>query len=331
MTITRARTAVARLHWNENPLGPPPAAVARLRAAAAEAHRYPVALRAEATHAFARAVGLAPEQVLLTCGVDEATDLVLARARRACIVEPGFDGYRQRAEATGVPVLSMELDAEWQPRFDPGVLEVHDVVLLAQPHNPTGSRFSVDWLRQVMTGPARTVIDETYVDFSAGPSAVPDLAEHPRLLVFRSFSKSYGLAGLRLGALLGTPAAIAGLASRQCFHSVDSLALHGLLGALEDPDHLERVVAFVRAGRVALADLLRMSDRVDRVVVTETNFVLASCRTGATATDLTQALAEHDVLITDCARFGMPGWLRVSTGTPADLERLGAAVLATNA
>ncbi|WP_157253011.1 pyridoxal phosphate-dependent aminotransferase [Nonomuraea typhae] len=309
-----------RLDWNESPLGPPPAAVARLRAHAADLHLYPRGLLEEVTADVARDSGAEPEAVLLVNGVDEAIDLVLGLVPGCRYVTPGFDAYAERARVLGRTARPIPLDAGWQPA---GLPEPGGAVFLAQPHNPTGGMFPAAWVRQVLEAAEVLVLDTTYADFAAQPYPVET---HPRLLVFRSFSKSHGLAGLRVGALTGSPRLIGRLRERTRFHSVDSAALHALAGALADPGHRARLRAHVLAERPRYAAELGRHPAIGEVRDTEANFVLARPREGLVAGEVAKRLAEHDVWVRDCGPLGLPGWLRVTVGTVDDLARLAGAL-----
>ena len=244
----------SRLDWNEHPLGPSSQAVARVVAHAADLHRYPRGLLEAVTAKVACHHGVDAGSVLLTNGVDEATDLVLTLVDAAWFVCPGFDGYEQRARVWGRTLRRIPLDRAWEPTTEPGELAQGGAVFLAQPHNPTGNLFRRRWVRDVIDTAELAFLDEAYLDFTDVPSHLGLLAQHPRLLVFKSPSKAYGLAGTRLGVLIGSSALIGVLRARQRFYSVSSIALHALAGALDDLNHLARLRRYVqqmrrRAGR----------------------------------------------------------------------------------
>ncbi|MGW0811185.1 pyridoxal phosphate-dependent aminotransferase [Nonomuraea sp. NPDC002799] len=328
----------AFLDSNESPLGPPAGAVRRLLEQLDHLHRYPRGLREEVTRAVAAHYRVDPASVLLTCGVDEATDLALSiRARAWCLV-PGFDGYADRARFIGRPVRTIALDQDWQPTIAPDRFGASDVVFVAQPNNPTGNLFDRRWVDGLVRSPALTFLDETYLEFanepsyvsrldvSNEPSYVPRLDVATDLVVFKSFSKMFGLAGLRVGAMLGHPDLIARFATGQSFYSTDSVALSAILGALEDTDFQERHVRYVRDARNAYVNVLAKSTFIEETRNTQANFVLARCRNEAAAAVVAGALADRWIHVRDCVSVGLPGWLRVSVGTPDDLVALAAAL-----
>jgi histidinol-phosphate aminotransferase len=307
-------------HLNENPLGPPPAAVRRLVEASGQVHRYPDGAVEAATAAVARHYGVPTDEVLVTRGVDEATDLLLLDHRGGWALEPGFDGYWERAAVLGLPFRRVPLDDDWSPALDPSELAGSGVGIVASPNNPSGRILPGTWIAEAIAVSSLVCIDETYLPFSSDPRSALDRASRDdRVCVFVSFSKLHGLAGLRLGALLGTPAVIASLRRRQRFHSVDVLALAAIEGCLEDVEHLDATRRHVLHWRPELAGMLRRADRLfDEVVDTEANFVVA--HTTVDASTVRTALRERGLLTHDCANNGLPGWLRISIGTSDEMR-----------
>ncbi|MGC4987356.1 pyridoxal phosphate-dependent aminotransferase [Streptomyces sp. DT193] len=312
---------LALLDWNESPIGPPELAVKRVMDAASRIHRYPRGLMEEVTERAAAHFDVASDQVLLTAGVDEAIDIVLSLAARGWGVSPGFDGYEDRVRANGKTFHPISLGPDWQPSEPPDPsLGAGDIVFLAQPANPTGNLLSTSWLGAVRAAAAHVFIDETYQEFSSRPSVLRQ-GLPPGLLVYRSFSKAAGLAGIRLGCLIADADTIARLAPLRRFMPIDAVSLAAGVGLLEEPEFLDRLVRHVRAARTALVFGLRGSGLFDEVRDTEANFVLARPRVHV-ASALADRLAQDQVRIKDCAVLGLPGWLRISTGSEEDQARL---------
>ncbi|GAA1912930.1 histidinol-phosphate transaminase [Streptomyces sodiiphilus] len=315
------------MDWNESPLGPPPAAVERVIAAAGQLHRYPRGLMTEVTELAAAHLGVTPEHILLTAGVDEAIDITLSLAERAWGVEPGFDGYVERAAANNRPFRGIPLDADWQPAVDKVDAGAGDIVYLAQPDNPTGMLYDIDWIRRVRETAEYLFLDETYHEFSTRPSVLPAAADSAGLLVYRSFAKAMGLAGIRVGCLVAEPALIARLSPFRRFMPIDAVSLHAAAGLLSSPSFITRLKDHVLTARPLLAAALRESGLFAEVRDTEANFVMAEPMPG-TGEHVLAALASERILVKECRGLGLPGWLRISVGTLADQDRL-AACLAT--
>jgi len=323
LTSAVGPTTGLRLDWNESPLGPSPQAVARVVAHAGDLHRYPRGLLGQVTTAVADYHEVPASAVLLTNGVDEAVDLALSLVRSAWYALPGFDGYADRVRAAGKPGHLIPLDDRWEPTIVPADLaRAGGAVFVAQPHNPTGNLFGQDWVREVLAGAQLAFLDATYADFASVALPVPSYTQHPRLLVFHSFSKSFGLAGIRLGALVADPSVIAELGGRQRFHSVDSVALHAVAGALDDLEHKARLCRYIRTQRPRYVATLTRSAVFTEVCDTHANFVVARCRDDLGAERIAADLADRDVWVRDCSSLGLPGSLRISVGTPEELLRM---------
>jgi histidinol-phosphate aminotransferase len=333
VTFSSARTATAarerRLHRNECLLGPPRSAVRRLSAAAQRVHVYPTGVYERATRAVAEYFGVGPKQVLLTTGVDEATDLCLLVARRAHVFTPGFDGFADRAGALGRPLVVQRLDERLEiPATTLETIAPGDVVFVASPSNPTGHRFRDAVLRSLIALRATVMLDETYADFASNAPGLRWLGRNPRFVVFRSFSKAFGLAGLRIGCLVGPAEIVGELGSRKPFYSVDSLALEAVCGVLEeDRDFPRRLAEATCRLRSQLAGRLRALPLFDSVSDTEANFVLARCGEDAQARWLAAVLAsDFGILVAYTGQFGLPGGLRITVGQEDDNEALLAAL-----
>lgn len=329
------------LDWNESPLGPPEAAVRRVIAAAQSLHRYPRGLMEEVTALAADYLRVAPGQVLLCAGVDEAVDITLSLADRGWGVHPGFDGYQDRVTANGKPFHAVPLDADWQPAAGWDGLTNRDIVFLAQPNNPTGNLFDPGWIRSVRRAAGYLFIDETYQDFSARPSVLGggvlddgvadegaqdgpgifDPGYGGQLLVYRSFSKAMGLAGIRLGALVADAELIARLEPVRRFMPIDAVSLNAAAGVLEEPSFVKTLTDHVLKARPGLTATLRESGLFDEVRDTHTNFVVAHLREEVAASVL-EALAEDGVRVKPCDGLGLPRWLRISVGSWDDQQRL---------
>jgi histidinol-phosphate aminotransferase len=319
--------SVLLMDWNESPLGPPPSAVRRVIEAAAQLHRYPRGLMEEVTSLVASHLTVSIDQVMLTAGVDEAIEMTLTLGQRAWATEPGFDGYPDRAAVAGKPFNPIRLDVDWQPLDDQLAVSDGDIVFLAQPGNPTGNVFPEEWVRAVRKAAEYVFIDETYFEFSSAPSVLPEVGCDPGLLVYRSFSKAFGLAGIRVGCLVADASVIGRLAPMRRFMPIDAVSLNAAAGVLADPDFIRALTEHVLAARPALARLLADSGVCAEVRETEANFVMARLRPDV-ADHVLATLDRNRIQVRHCDSLGLPGWLRISVGDWDDLSRL-EATLAT--
>jgi histidinol-phosphate aminotransferase len=313
-----------QLDRNEALHGPPPGAVQRVREAITRGHVYPHEATARATAAAAAHLRVDPTRLLLTAGVDEASDLCILELGDPFTITPGFDGYGDRARALNHKASAFALGvAHTLPRELLAAVTPGRLVMLASPNNPTGNAFAPPSLRALLWRDAHLLLDETYADFCPHPPGLQWLPEHPRLLVFRSFSKAYGLAGLRIGCLIGEPILIARLRARQAYLTVSGLAAEALLGALEvDPGFAARHAREVVALREELIARLRALTLFAHVHDSDANFVFATCRSPTEAASIRAALARSGVIVASTAPLGAPAGLRIGVGLPADVDCL---------
>jgi len=313
-----------KLSSNENPHGPSPKAEAAIRDTASEVHRYPKAVHADLTAALAEQWGVSDEQVWVGNGGDGALDYLaraaLAPGDRVLVPTPGFTYYGMSARFHHGEV------AEYDVRTDDGfaltadsVLDAYDgerVVYLTSPHNPTGKRFTLDQVEAVADGTDEdtlVVVDEAYGEFTDAPSAVSLLDERDDVAVLRTFSKAYGLAGVRLGYAL-TPTAWADAYARvQTPFAASAIACRAGTAALDDDEHVEKTVESVEWGRQYMHDELDA-----RTYESHGNFVLADV---GDATAVAEAAKREGVLIRDCSSFGLPEHVRITCGTREETER----------
>ncbi len=316
--------SLVKLASNENPLGPSPAAVEAIREHAARIHSYPKASHADLTVALAERWELTPEQVWLANGGDGALDY-LARAtiepgQRVLVPEPGFAYYGMSARYHHGTVSSYRIakDEEFAQTAE-GVLENYDgerIVYLTSPHNPTGS--TVD-LAEVETLAERTdsetliVVDEAYAEFADRPSAVELVESRDDVAVLRTFSKAYGLAGLRLGYALVPGEWADAYARVNTPFAASEIACRAVLAALADAEHVRESVETARNARQYIYERLEAP-----TWRSEGNFVLADV---GDASRVAGALQERGVIVRDCTSFGLPECVRITCGTDEETRR----------
>jgi histidinol-phosphate aminotransferase len=318
-------TRTVRLHLNEAPWGPPPSAARRAGSAAWSLHLYPIGNTKRATELTAAYFDVAPGQVILTTGVDEATDLCLLELGSLLTVTPGFNGFKDRAAALDRSLAEFTLTDRWGLSEEflasagPG-----KVAMLASPNNPVGRQFSERELTALLGTGCHLLLDETYADFAPHAPGREWLEVHERLLLFRSFSKSFGLGGLRIGCLVGEAGLIARLRARQPYYPLDRLAAEALIAALEhDPEFPTRLAAQIEPLRALLIAELRRSELFDRVFDSAANFVLATCVKECRARLVQALLLERaGILVASAAPFGVPAGLRISVGDEEAIQSL---------
>ena len=321
---------------NLNPLGMPPAVGEAAAEAARRAAPYPDPLCRELRAAIAAHDGVAAEQVL--CG-GGAADLIFRlayalRPRRALVTAPAFSEYEAALSAAGCAVARYPLTRERNFDVDGGILEAVEpgveLVFLCTPNNPTGRLISRDLLLRIAEKcrglGAVLAVDECFLPLACGgPGLAPWLVEYPNLLLLRAFTKSYAMAGLRLGYVL---CADAGLLDRLSLSgppwSVSTPAQAAGLAALTQCPHWpEQARAFLERERPALA--AGLSALGLDVVPGQANYLLFRA---AGVADLKEKMVTQGVLIRSCANYHGLGedWYRVCVGQAEQNRRLLAAL-----
>ncbi len=325
-----------RLNTNETATPPPHAYLADVaeRLPGLGLHRYPdrehLALRA----AIAARFGLTTDQVWAANGSNEVLVQLLQAyggpGRLAVHTRPGYSMYPELCRTTLTPARHLDLDDDLGLTAETAAADVAeldpDVVLLPSPNNPVGSLVDHATVRAVHDATrALIVVDEAYVEFAPdGASVTPLLGELPRLVVVRTFSKAFRLAGLRLGYLLAPPWVVEDLHAVRLPYHLDAIKQLAALTALEHDveflDHRELVAA--ERGRVTTA--LRRHDELT-VYDSAANFVLVR----SLEVPLFDALLDHGVLVRDFSdRPRLDGCVRVTIGTPDENDAFLAAVTA---
>jgi histidinol-phosphate aminotransferase len=327
--LTGARPAV-RLDGNENPFGPSPRAAAALRDVPLS--RYPDAEPLCAR--WAAALGVPRDAVALSPGSGPAlalaAELVLDPGDACLLLAPSFElyGWAARRRAARIVAVPCAAGRPFPARAVRAALarEAPKLALLGLPDNPTGVAPSVTFLERVTREHPGTLflVDEAYVDFH-GVTAVPLTRRRANLLVTRTFSKAYGLAGLRIGGLIGPPALIERVRRINVPYPVAAPAVAAGLAALDDPDHVRRTVRAAHRTRHRLARALRALGLP--IVAPRVNFVLMRLETAAAARRLVGALARRGIAVRDRSHLpGMAGVVRVSCGTDHETDRFLAAM-----
>ncbi len=316
---------------NENLAGCSPRVLAALRALTpADVARYPD--RAQGERAVADFLGVAPAQVLLTSGVDEGLHLLcetyLGARDEAVIVTPTFGMNAVYAAATGAGVVSVTANPDFsfpRDRVLRAITPHTRFIALPTPNNPTGAIIEGrDLIAVIEAAPqAAVVVDEAYSDFHG--ETILDLAgRYENLFVARTFSKAYGLAGLRVGSLIGAESQIATVRRLASPFNVNAAALACLPAAL-DREHVSAFVNDIRSARSRLAAAL--TELGFRTWPSGGNFILVHI--GECVSDFIAASARHGVLIRDRSSDPLcEGCVRVTVPPLAMLDRVIAAATA---
>ena len=315
-----------KLASNENPLGPSPLAMEAVRGALAESHRYPDGGTCRLREKLAQRHGVKPQQIFVGLGSSEIIDLaariLLTRGLTGLTAEGSYAPFSIAIRANGanlklVPLREFIFDLKAMAEE----LTPHThVVYLANPNNPTGTAFGNDELEEFLARVADdvlVVLDEAYIHYAERPDMPRSLEifrERKNLLILRTFSKVYGLAGLRLGYGIGPEVIVAAMNKLRTPFNVTGLSQAAALAALDDEGHVRRSVETNRAERKRLC--AELSALGLRPVPSHTNFVFMEI--GPEASAISEELLHAGVIVRPLAWMGFPEAVRVSVGTPEE-------------
>lgn len=320
---------IVKLASNENPLGPSPKALEAARRALSEIHLYPDGSGFKLKAALSAKLEVRAEQITLGNGSNDILELVarvfLSAESKAIYSEHAFAVYPIVTQAVGAKAaVAPAHDGSRGPRYGHDlqamaqrVDESTRVIFIANPNNPTGTYLTKSELRSFLDdlpGDVVAVVDEAYFEYVDAPD-YPDcmawLSDFPNLIVTRTFSKAYGLAGLRVGYAVSSPS-IADLLNRvrQPFN-VNSPALEAAKAALDDNEHLTHSVNLNRAGLLQLCDAF--AERELSFVPSVGNFVTVDI--AKPAAPIYDALLRQGVIVRPVGNYGLPNHLRVTVGT----------------
>lgn len=316
------------LSANENPWGPSPAVVGEIINMVETVNRYPDGSGGALKKALARALGVEPKTIVLGNGSSEILEMtaraVLDPEDEAIIGWPSFPAYRQAVgKAGGKTVLAPLVDYAYDlDAMAERISARTRVIILGNPNNPTGKAIGREALGRFLErlpSDVTVLLDEAYCDYadrSNFPNSVDYLARGYPMVVARTFSKAYGLAGLRIGyALASEPLAQRIDAQRQRFNT-NSLAQTAAIAALGDRDHLARTIVLNAEGRTWL--LSRLAEFGLFCVHSETNFLMVEVGDGA---DVVEKLEKAGVRVKGLHALGLPNFIRVSIGYPTENAR----------
>ncbi len=323
-----------KLASNENPLGPSPKAMEAAKRAAAESNRYPDGGSKLLKEALAARHGVSPEEIFVGLGTSEIIDL----ASRS-LLRPGLQGITAEGtfalfpiaiRASGAHLAAVPLrDFTFDLRGIAGAITPETrIIYLANPNNPTGTSFGAgeleEFLRRVPED-VLVVLDEAYCEYVERPDyprSIEMFRSGRNLLILRTFSKVYGLAGLRIGYGISRAGFVRAWNKLRTPFNVSNVAQAAALAALDDAEHVARSVETNRAGREHLAAGLGKLGL--QPVRSDTNFVFLEL--GPETSRICEELLKSGVIVRPLAWMGFPEAVRVSVGKPEENETFLAAM-----
>lgn len=319
---------VIKLASNENPLGPSPKAVEAIREYASKINFYPDGGSYYLKKALGEKLGVKEENIILGNGSDEIISLItrifLQKGDQIIVGDPSFlmykiDAQLSRAKVASVPLNNSRLDlSEMSKAIGPKT----KLIFISNPNNPTGTIVTEDvveyFLRNV---PPRilTVFDEAYYEYVEDtnyPQSIDLLDKNSNIIILRTFSKIYGLAGLRVGYGVGRPEIIDLLNKARPPFNVNSLAQVAALASLEDEDQVDQSKSLVKEGKEFLYSNLRRL-KVS-FIPTQANFILI--KIGKKAKDVEAQLLKKGIIVRGMEAYNLPHHVRVTIGTKPQNE-----------
>lgn len=318
-----------RLDRNEQPFAPSPRVVAAIQKAAEEANRYPESFSGSLRRRIQQYTGVPFEQISVGNGSDELIEWLsrafLANGDEILVPKPSFFYYATTCGAVGGVTVYADRNEDFTLNVDAIFAKVTDrtkILYIANPNNPTGTPVPRAQIIEILErADFLVVVDECYHEFH-GETVVDLLPKYPQLLILRSFSKAFGLAGLRVGYAMGTVEHIDYLHRVAQSYSVNRMAHAAAIAALDDVEWAREKIAAICTQRDSLAGFLRQIGFIAHE--TRTNFILLNSKPlGKTSTEIAALLRKHNIHVTDFA--GYPGLdqysFRITIGQPHENEK----------
>ena len=291
-------------------------------------NRYPDPYQRELRTVIAGMNGVAPENIFVGVGSDEVIDLlvrVFCEPKRDSVVllEPTYGMYRVAASIQDVNVRSCLLTDQFQINLD-AVRETVDattkLIFCCSPNNPTANILrSEDVLAMCELG-AMVIADEAYIDFAQSKSLGTNVLSHPNLVILRTLSKAWGLAGIRLGYCVADPVVVSFMIKVKAPYNINALTSHAALQALKKTGEVQRTIRTIIEERTWLAAQLASLTCVERVFPSDANFILARCKN---ATALYNYLAAKNIIVRNRSTEPLlQNCLRITVGTRQENEQL---------
>ena len=313
---------IASIHLdaNENSFGSP---------LAVNYNRYPDPLQVAVKRRIAEISGVQASEIFIGNGSDEAIDLLYRISCRpqidnVLICPPTYGMYEVAAAINDVAVRRANLNADFElclKEVENAIRENTKLIFLCSPNNPTGNAMSRETILEVVKFfHGIVVVDEAYIHFSDEKSLVAEIGIFPNLVVLQTFSKAWGLAGLRVGLAFANEAVIGLFNKVKPPYNVSQIAQEMILGALENRQQVETMIAAIVQERKALDGRLRRFPFVTKIYPSSANFLLVKSKN---AGEVYRFLVGEKIVVRDRSNVEMcEGCLRITVGTPAENQAL---------
>ncbi len=308
------------LDANENSFGSP---------LARDYNRYPDPLQSEIKAKIAAEKSIEAARIFVGNGSDEAIDLLFRifcepRADNVLICPPTYGMYEVSAEINDVSIVKANLTTDFQldsSAIKAAIDEKTKLLFVCSPNNPTGNSFAREEILNLADNfGGIVVVDEAYIHFSNEKSLIGEIENFPNLVVLQTFSKAWGLAGLRVGLAFANEEIIRLFNKVKPPYNVSQIAQEAILNAFENKTQVEKVIAEIVAEREKLIENLREFSFVEKIYPTDANFVLIKT---ADANAIYQFLLDEKIVVRNRNNVELcAGCLRITVGTPEENESL---------
>jgi len=297
-------------------------------------NRYPDPLQGQLKQKISAWKGIPAEKIFLGNGSDEVIDLLVRifcepQEDHILILPPTYGMYQVSADIANVEIRSVQLTPDFQPDVDTIFSTVNEnskILFLCSPNNPTGNNLHLEKIETLLTHfPGIVALDEAYIDFSSQKSCTELLSEFPNLVVLQTFSKAWGLAGIRLGIAFASPEIIHYFNKVKPPYNINQLTQNAALAALENQTQQQEMVQTIIGQRTLLQQYLMSLELVERIYPSDANFLLVKVKDPKNTYNY---LVEQGIIVRDRSNVVLcEGCLRITVGTPEENERLVQALL----
>ncbi len=289
-------------------------------------NRYPNPLQTELRRVLANIFSVEPEQVMATNGSDEAIDLLfrlfcIPGVDNILIPQPSYSMYKSIADFNGIETIPYPIDLEIGYGVEKIISRVNSqskILVVCTPNNPTSHCLSFDQLEKILLNfQGIVLLDEAYSEFSTCGGLLSRIGIRERVVVLKTLSKAYGLAGLRIGAIIACETLIRWLLKVKMPYNVNAIASNGISEIEINHKKLRERVQYVKQWVSRLSDVLSSFSFVEKIFPSETNFLLIQVND---ALSLKKFLEERNILIR--SRDDIPNGLRITIGSPEENQKI---------
>ncbi len=317
-----------KLNTNENPFPPSEKVLkAIIDNVNGNLRRYPDSKAKRVRNIFADQNNLSPENIFVGNGSDEIFTLIyrglIEKTGVAAFPYPSYALYDTLAQGNGIKFEKINLNDDLQFDLDKFLINKYEMVIISNPNNPTGTYVTQAQIREFLKSyKGLLIVDEAYIDFYGG-SSLDLIKDFDNVIVTRSFSKSYSLAGLRVGLAISNPDIIEGLVKIKDSYNVDSLALAGAEAALLDTRSFEYNISMLSNNKEYLEE--RLADMNFKIIPSRANFIFTK-HPDINSRELYEKLKEKKILIRHFRGPVQSDYVRITIGSMMEIKKLCSAI-----